>query len=193
MIQVLAVFPMSASLPLASVLGLVAYASLAALGAWKNINAQVWFLACVKLAVTIALVLDITQVVLTLSINTRGNKCIPDIFHLHTLCLRVLLGIAYNHVERQRESATAGEESTPPQEDGPIAGSSKYGTFATQDQCESGSPPAPSGVKEAPSKRKLPLTNLRRLGCYGGFNMIGGNRDQHNHLPVLRCGVSTRE
>ena len=61
-------------IPLASLLGLVAYAGLAALGAWKDIhNVPVWSLRRVKLAITLALALDIVQVVLLgLSVKTRG-------------------------------------------------------------------------------------------------------------------------
>ncbi|KAI6004644.1 hypothetical protein EDD15DRAFT_2443953 [Pisolithus albus] len=59
-------------IPLASVLGLVAYVGVAALGAWKDINnVQVWFLTRVRLAIAIALALDITQV--ALSINACGK------------------------------------------------------------------------------------------------------------------------
>lgn len=182
------VWSLGTGIPLASVLGLVAYAGLAALGAWKDMNnVQVWFLTRVKLAIAMALALDITQVALTLSINTRDrahlcsspklSKCIPDIFHLLTPCLRVLFlftlllvlnspRITYNHVERQPESETAGEENTPLQEDGPTAESSKYGTFTTQGQCESGPPPVSSDVKEVPSKRESSFATLRRLGRY---------------------------
>ncbi|KAI6000744.1 hypothetical protein EDD15DRAFT_1791311 [Pisolithus albus] len=170
-------------IPLASVLGLVAYAGLAAVGAWKDINnVQVWFFTRVRLAIAMALALDITQVVLTLSINARDrahlcsdpklSKCIPDIFHLLTPCLRALFlftlllilnspRITYNHVERQPESEAVGEENTPLQEDGPTAESSKYGTFITHGQCESGPPPVSSDVKCESS-----LATLRRLGRY---------------------------
>lgn len=182
------VWSLGTGIPLASVLGLVAYAGLAALGAWKDINnVQVWFLTRVRLAIAMALALDITQVALTLSINARDrahlcsnpklSKCIPDIFHLLTPCLRAVFlftlllvlnspRITYNHVERQPEPEAVGEENTPLQEDGPAAESSKYGTFTTQDQCESGPPPMSSDVKEIPSKRESSFATLRRLGRY---------------------------
>ncbi|KIO04474.1 hypothetical protein M404DRAFT_550650 [Pisolithus tinctorius Marx 270] len=129
------VWSLGTGIPLASLLGLVAYAGLAALGAWKDINnVQVWFLTRVKLAIAIALALDIAQVVLALTTNTRDrahfcsspklSKCIPDIFHLLTPCLRVLFlftlllalnspRVTYINAERQPELETAGEENTP--------------------------------------------------------------------------------
>lgn len=182
------VWSLGTGIPLASLLGLVAYAGLAALGAWKDINnVQVWFLTRVKLAIAIALALDIAQVVLALTTNTRDrahfcsspklSKCIPDIFHLLTPCLRVLFlftlllalnspRVTYINAERQPELETAGEENTPLQEDGPAAESSKYGTFAARDQCESGPPLTSSDVKENSSKRESSLATLRRLGCF---------------------------
>jgi hypothetical protein len=52
---------------IASVLGLLAYAGLAALGAWKDANDdEIWNRNRVKVAIAIALALDIVQVVLSL-------------------------------------------------------------------------------------------------------------------------------
>ena len=62
---------------LASLLGLVTYAGLTALGAWKDIhNIPVWSLRLVELVIALALALDIVQVVLLvllcLSVKTCG-------------------------------------------------------------------------------------------------------------------------
>lgn len=67
----------------ASVEGLVAFAGLAALGAWKDIHGvEVWFLKRVKAGVTWALLLDIAQVVL-LGLTFRSEW--PAVFSLFNL------------------------------------------------------------------------------------------------------------
>lgn len=74
---------------IASVLGLLAYAGLAALGAWKDANDdEIWNRNRVKVAIAIALALDIVQVVLSL-IGTGPQHictsplrlCIPNLLH----------------------------------------------------------------------------------------------------------------
>lgn len=65
-------WPQWTGIEAAAVEGLVAYAGLAALGAWKDIHGvQVWSMQRVKVAVTWSLLLDIAQVVL-LSLEVKG-------------------------------------------------------------------------------------------------------------------------
>lgn len=60
---------------LAALLGLIAYAALAALGAYRDVNdIEIWSRKRVKAAIFVALALDIAQVVLlALSVN-RGKR-----------------------------------------------------------------------------------------------------------------------
>ncbi|KAF8844610.1 hypothetical protein BDN67DRAFT_962519 [Paxillus ammoniavirescens] len=87
---------------LASVLGLIAYAGLAALGAYKDVNnIEIWSRKRVKAAIFAALALDVAQVVL-LVISAKAHdptricdspklsKCIPETFHFFMPLLRVL-------------------------------------------------------------------------------------------------------
>lgn len=74
---------------IASVLGLLAYAGLAALGAWKDANDdEIWNRNRVKVAIAIALALDIVQVVLSLMgtdpqhiCTSPLRSCIPNLLH----------------------------------------------------------------------------------------------------------------
>ncbi|KIK91374.1 hypothetical protein PAXRUDRAFT_41102, partial [Paxillus rubicundulus Ve08.2h10] len=87
---------------LASVLGLIAYAGLATLGAYKDVNnIEIWSRKRVKAAIFAALALDVAQVVLTLSESVildptricdspKLSKCIPETFHFFMPLLRVL-------------------------------------------------------------------------------------------------------
>ncbi|KAG2033522.1 hypothetical protein BDR03DRAFT_967434 [Suillus americanus] len=83
------VWPKGTGIEIASVLGLLAYAGLAALGAWKDASDdEIWNRSRVKLAIAIALALDIVQVILSL-IGTDPHhictsplrSCIPNILH----------------------------------------------------------------------------------------------------------------
>jgi hypothetical protein len=61
------VWPKGTGIEIASVLGLLAYVGLAALGAWKDASDdEIWNRSRVKVAIAIALALDIVQVVLSL-------------------------------------------------------------------------------------------------------------------------------
>ncbi|KAG8213755.1 hypothetical protein J3R82DRAFT_10464 [Butyriboletus roseoflavus] len=87
---------------LAALLGLIAYAALAALGAYKDINnIEIWSRKRIKSAIFVALALDITQVVLlALSVTTRDPRhvcdtsdlstCIPKTVHFFTPLFRVV-------------------------------------------------------------------------------------------------------
>ncbi|KAG1727621.1 ABC transporter type 1, transmembrane domain-containing protein [Suillus lakei] len=71
---------------IASVLGLLAYAGLAALGAWKDTNdVEIWNRRRVKVAIALALALDIVQVVLSLMgtdiCTSPLRTCIPNLLH----------------------------------------------------------------------------------------------------------------
>ncbi|KAG1878177.1 mitochondrial half-size ABC transporter [Suillus subluteus] len=83
------VWPKATGIEIASVLGLLAYAGLAALGAWKDASDdEIWNRSRVKVAIVIALALDILQVVLSF-IGTDSHhictspvrSCIPNLLH----------------------------------------------------------------------------------------------------------------
>lgn len=105
-------------LELAALLGLIAYAALAALGTYKDVNnIEIWSCKPVKAAIFIALVLDIAQVVLlVLSIQASGeynrslfaflilhpdsghicgnfklSMCIPESIHFFIPIIRVVI------------------------------------------------------------------------------------------------------
>ncbi|KAG9316420.1 hypothetical protein JVU11DRAFT_2454 [Chiua virens] len=87
---------------LAALLGLVAYVTLAALGAYKDVNnIEIWSRKRVKASIFIALAFDIAQVVLlALSVKTRDpshicdstklSTCIPETIHFFTPLFRVI-------------------------------------------------------------------------------------------------------
>lgn len=58
-------WPLRNDIEIASVVGLLAYSGLAALGAWKDVNGvEIWNRRRVKTAIILALALDIVQVVI---------------------------------------------------------------------------------------------------------------------------------
>ncbi|KAH7888329.1 hypothetical protein F5I97DRAFT_1965293 [Phlebopus sp. FC_14] len=163
---------------LASLLGLVAYAGLAAVGAYKDVNnVEVWSRERVKLAIAIALGLDMAQVVLVaVYAKTRGPggicdgskvvECIPESLHFITPLLRVIFLVPLLfalftprvvYVPAQVQSETVEVENAPlvdQEGDGPSGEGGKYGTFTSQIQVESGPPPPPAEVKTASLKPK---------------------------------------
>lgn len=80
------VWPKGTGIEIASVLGLLAYAGLAALGAWKDTRDDgIWNRSRVKVAIAIALALDIVQVVLSLM---RIGSCLLA-YHFNSLTLSI--------------------------------------------------------------------------------------------------------
>ncbi|KAI6044679.1 hypothetical protein EDC04DRAFT_326941 [Pisolithus marmoratus] len=159
------VWSLGTGIPLASVLGLVAYAGLAALGAWKDINhIRVWFLARVRLAIAIALALDISAAILncpsvSLTFSTSSRRASASSSFSHS-CSPSIHPVSPTIMWRGSPNwRRPGRRTLPLQEDGPTAESSKYGTFAAQDQCESGPPPTSLDIKSS-------FTTLRRLRRY---------------------------
>ncbi|KAG1799838.1 uncharacterized protein HD556DRAFT_69973 [Suillus plorans] len=83
------VWPKGTGIEIASVLGLLAYAGLAALGAWKDTRDDgIWNRRRVKVAIAIALALDIVQVVLSLTridlhhiCTSPIRSCVPNLLH----------------------------------------------------------------------------------------------------------------
>ncbi|KAG2052405.1 hypothetical protein BDR06DRAFT_957682 [Suillus hirtellus] len=83
------VWPKGTGIEIASVLGLLAYAGLAALGAWKDTRDDgIWNRRRVKVAIAIALALDIVQVVLSLMridlhhiCTSPIRSCVPNLLH----------------------------------------------------------------------------------------------------------------
>jgi len=68
------VWPRHTGIEINAVIGVAAFAGLAALGAWKDINgAKVWTLRRIKVAVALALLLDVGLVVL-LGLKIRDER-----------------------------------------------------------------------------------------------------------------------
>ncbi|KAG1745545.1 uncharacterized protein EDB91DRAFT_1328227 [Suillus paluster] len=96
------VWPQATGIEIASLLGLLAYAGLAALGAWKDANdAEIWNRRRVRAAIAVALALDIVQVVFV-ALSFKGTdphhictsplrSCIPNILHGVLPLARVLV------------------------------------------------------------------------------------------------------
>ncbi|EPQ57486.1 hypothetical protein GLOTRDRAFT_120643 [Gloeophyllum trabeum ATCC 11539] len=73
------IWPQNTGIEIGAVIGLVAFGGLAALGAWKDVKGvDVWSLKRVKLAIAVALLLDIAQVVL-FGLSVRLYKDVPKI------------------------------------------------------------------------------------------------------------------
>ncbi|KAF8441427.1 hypothetical protein L210DRAFT_3630098 [Boletus edulis BED1] len=149
---------------LAALLGLIAYAALAALGAYKDVNSiEIWSHKRVKIAILAALALDIAQVVLlALSVKrdpkhicdtSKLSECIPQYLHFFTPLLRIFFllplfsvlfspRVVYHPADSQPEMAEA--ESAPLVGQSDVEGneavsggeSSKYGTFTARGQPE---------------------------------------------------------
>ncbi|KAG2125942.1 hypothetical protein DEU56DRAFT_823368 [Suillus clintonianus] len=82
-------WPKATGIEIASLLGLLAYAGLAALGAWKDANdVEIWNRRRVKVAIAFALALDILQAVLSLKgtdphhiCTSPLRSCVPNLLH----------------------------------------------------------------------------------------------------------------
>ncbi|KAF7782451.1 hypothetical protein Agabi119p4_1827 [Agaricus bisporus var. burnettii] len=131
------VWPHHTGIEINSLLGVTAFAGLAALGAWKDVHgAPVWTLRRIKLVVALALLLDLALVVLLgLRIQQTRNENIPhipetpphvpvkDLLHFAFPAFRVLLlipllaslsspRVVYASVETQDSDATLANDST---------------------------------------------------------------------------------
>ncbi|KAL6308193.1 hypothetical protein BKA93DRAFT_726289 [Sparassis latifolia] len=167
-------WPEHTGIEINAVLGLTAFAGLAAIGAWKDIQGvDVWSLKRLKAGVAAALALDIVQVVL-LGLSVAKPFSVQQLLHFALPAFRVLLlapllvallcpRVAYLPVHDGEEAVpTASSLLLPPQEGVPTstnlsavsAETSKYGTFEngrpTRSMLQASSPttrthtPAPS-------------------------------------------------
>jgi len=148
-------WPRHSGIPINALAGLIAFAGLAALGAWKDVaGAQVWSLKRIRTAVAAALLLDIALTAL-LGVELRDAAHIPEgqialqnLLHLAFPALRVLLlfpllasllspRVTYTPVPTTVDPQTASSFLLPPeaghQQSSGLqalsAESSKYGTF----------------------------------------------------------------
>ncbi|KAA1475175.1 hypothetical protein DENSPDRAFT_841913 [Dentipellis sp. KUC8613] len=175
-------WPQNTGIEVNTLVGLVGFAGLAALGAWKDIHGvPVWFLRRLKAAVTASLVLDIAQVVLAgvylPKAPTHGRYHLPvplePLLHLVFPTLRVLVLVplffalisprtAYTPVASADglEAAPTTSLLQPPLASTGLiapADSSKYGTFrSTGSAPNTASGPTTRAHTPDPS-RQLPL------------------------------------
>ncbi|OCH90247.1 hypothetical protein OBBRIDRAFT_793486 [Obba rivulosa] len=173
-------WPQNTGIEYNSVLGLAAFAGLAALGAWKDVNGvDVWSLKRLKLSIGTSLALDIAQVVL-LGLSLAQHVSIRRGLHLVFPAFRVLSliplvaalwspRVAYVPAEAGEETAPSSSSLLLPPEVGtaPSTGlapvtveNSKYGTFRTARSLAPSGPttrtptPAPSNARVPAPKEK---------------------------------------
>ncbi|KAI8975885.1 hypothetical protein BD414DRAFT_172105 [Trametes punicea] len=169
-------WPALTGLEVNAVVGLAAFAGLAALGAWKEVRGvDVWSLTRLKHAVFASLVLDIAQVVLLALAFPRYLSAVY-LLHLAFPAFRVLLlaplffallfpRISYVPVEAANEEAPTDTSLLLPPQDvaAPSAGlspfmaeASKYGTFRSGRSVGQSSGPTTRTHTPAPSAVRLP-------------------------------------
>lgn len=165
-----------------SLLGLTAFAGLAALGAWKDVQGvDVWSLTRLKLSIAVALALDVAQVALS-GLSLSAPLKISLILHVAFPAFRVLLlvpllgalffpRVSYVPVNADDESAPgetslllpADDTATPSTGLSPVtAEMSKYGTFrpTARSTLHASGPttrshtPAPSTIQAPEAKSK---------------------------------------
>ncbi|KAH9945694.1 hypothetical protein B0H21DRAFT_892116 [Amylocystis lapponica] len=174
-------WPQDTGIEVNAIVGLTAFAGLAALGAWKDIQGvEVWFLTRLKISIFAALALDIAQVVL-LGLTVKNPLSIQLLLHLAFPAFRVLLlapllialvfpHVAYVPVQNGEEAAPTASSFLLPAENGATSSTglspvtaelSKYGTFRpTRSTLQASGPttrtptPAPSSHIGIPSSKQ---------------------------------------
>ncbi|KAI0915776.1 hypothetical protein AcW1_003720 [Taiwanofungus camphoratus] len=164
-----------------AILGVAAFAGLAALGAWKDIQGvDVWSLKRLKACFTAALALDLAQVVM-LGLSLKSPLSVFLVLHFVFPAFRILLlaplvaalffpRVAFEPIQNGDEAGPtdtslllpAGDAATPSTGLSPVSAEmSKYGTFRpTRSLLQVSGPttrthtPAPSHSRASPSKGK---------------------------------------
>ncbi|KAH9924903.1 uncharacterized protein B0H18DRAFT_1010688 [Fomitopsis serialis] len=156
------VWPAYTGIEVNAVLGLIAFAGLAALGAWKDIQGvDVWTLTRLKLSILVAFALDLAQIVL-LGSSLHGPFSIESLLHFVFPAFRVLV-LNGDHSSRSETSLLlpAEEGAAPSTGLAPVsAENGKYGTFrpTARSTLHASGPttrthtPAPSSVAVSPLK-----------------------------------------
>ncbi|KDR75386.1 hypothetical protein GALMADRAFT_552695 [Galerina marginata CBS 339.88] len=175
-------WPRHSGIPINTITGVIAFSGLAALGTWKDVHGvDVWSLKRIKMAIAVALVVDISLSAL-LALHLRQAQIPPpfsirSLIHLVFPAFRVLLlsplllglvspRVTYNSVQTYNDLETSeveptvstfllSSENTPSSSTGLAAISngegSKYGTFRTTRSNLQASAPATRAATPAPS------------------------------------------
>ncbi|KAH7926500.1 hypothetical protein BV22DRAFT_1032756 [Leucogyrophana mollusca] len=178
-------WPRHTGIECVAVTGLVAYGGLAALGAWKDVRGvEVWTRRRVKVAIGLALVLDIVQLALLASsfrvndpdprhiCSAAPNKttCITDVLHIALAIFRVLLlipffftllypRVIFQTIGIDEEEVPAGPTDSNSLLHAEDASGSKYGTFASRHSYQrTNSSPTTRATSPAPG----PMTGIKK-------------------------------